>query len=74
MLPLPLGQWRRLPRNNSRDLAFDPVHGIERLVPATLKLAGHEAIGGIDGVVLPTRMAGLVTRLLQRQLELPLRG
>jgi hypothetical protein len=39
---------------------------------ATLKLAGYQAIRGIDRVVLPTGMSGLVTRLLQRQLQLPL--
>ena len=30
------------------------------------QLAGHSAIGGIDGVVLPTGIRGLVTRLLKR--------
>src|SRR6195256_3288905 len=31
-------------------------------------------MGGIDGVVLPTGIRGLVTRLLKRQLKLPLCG
>ena len=46
----------------------------KRLVPAALQLASHQTIGGIDGIILPTRMGGLVARPLQRQLELPLCG
>ena len=57
-----------MPRDDSSDLAFYYVHGLQCLVPAAPKLAGHQAIGGIDGVVLPTGMRGLVTRLLKRQL------
>jgi hypothetical protein len=50
------------------------MHSLQRLVPAPLKLTGHQTIGGIDGIVLSTGMGGLVPRLLQRQLELSLRG
>src|ERR1700720_3239215 len=59
---------RGLPRDDSSDLAFYYVHGLQCLVPAAPKLAGHQAIRGIDSVVLPTGMRGLVTRLLKRQL------
>ena len=54
---------RGLPRDDSSDLAFYYVHGLQCLVPAAPKLAGHQAIRGIDSVVLPTGMRGLVTRL-----------
>jgi hypothetical protein len=50
------------------------VHGLQCLVPAALQFAGHQAIGGIDRIVLPTGMRGLEARLLKRQLKLPLRG
>jgi len=36
------------------DLIFYSVDGLQRLVPAALQLAVHQAIGRIDGVVLPT--------------------
>src|ERR1700739_1821954 len=74
LLPLPLTQRRWFPCHDCRDLAFNTLHRQKRLVPAALQLAGHEAIGWIDGIVLLTCMAGLVTRLLQPQLELPLCG
>src|SRR6266849_1784948 len=74
LLSLPFAERWRLARDDSSDLAFYSVHGLQCLVPAALKLAGDQAIRGIDGVVLPTGMRGLVTRLLKRQLQLPLRG
>src|ERR1700680_2907110 len=73
-LPLRLTQRRRPARDDRSDLAFYSVYGLQRLVPAALQLAGHEAIGGIDGVVLPTGMRGLVARLLKGQFGLPLSG
>src|ERR1700674_5257609 len=74
LLPLLLAQRRRPARDDGSDLAFYSVYGLQRFVPAALQLAGHEAIGGIDGVVLPTGMRGLVARLLKGQFELPLCG
>ena len=74
VLPLLLAQGRRLPRLERGDLALDPVHDLQRLVPAALQLAGHQAIGGIDSIILPTGMRRREARLLQRQLELPLGG
>src|ERR1700693_2066593 len=63
-LPLLPAPRRRPARDDGSDLAFYCVYGLQRLVPAALQLAGHEAIGGIDGVILPTGMRGLVARLL----------
>ena len=74
LLTLSLAQRRWLPRHDCGDLAFNAMHSLQRLVPAPLKLTGHQTIGGIDGIVLSTGMGGLVPRLLQRQLELSLRG
>jgi hypothetical protein len=34
------------------------MHGVQRLVPAPLKLSGHQTIGGIDGIVLSTGTGG----------------
>jgi len=51
---------------------FDPVHDLQRLVPASLQLAGYEAISGIDRVILSTRVSSLVARLLKRKCQLPL--
>src|SRR6202022_2513704 len=70
LLPLLLAQRRRPARDDGSGLAFYFAYGLQRLVPAALQLAGHEAIGGIDCVVLPTGMRGLVARLLKGQLEL----
>jgi len=74
LLPLPFPQRRRLGRHNGSDLAFYSVHGLQCLVPAALQLAGHQAIGGIDRIVLPPGMRGLIARLLKRKLKLPLCG
>jgi hypothetical protein len=54
--PLVLAQGRRLSRLKCGDLAFDPVHDLQRLVPAALQLTGNQAIVGIDGVILPAGM------------------
>jgi len=48
--------------------------GQQRVVPAALQLAGHEAIARIDRVVLAARVRSLISYLLKRQLELPLCG
>ena len=71
MLSLLLAQWRRLFRVERGDLSLDAVHACERHIPAALQLAGDQAIGGIDGVVLPARMSSLEARVRQRQLQLP---
>ena len=65
-LPLLLAQRRRPAREYVSDLAFYFVDGLQCLVPAALQLASHQAIGRIDGVVLPTGMRDLVARLLKR--------
>ena len=56
------------------DLAFDPMHHLQRLVPRALQLASDQTIGGIDSIILPTGMRRREARLLQCQLELPLGG
>ena len=70
--PLLLTQGRWLSRLDRGGLALEPVHGLQRLVPAALQLTGDQAIVGIDGVILPTGMRRREARLLQRQIELPL--
>ncbi len=56
-----------LPRIDCGDLAFDPVHCLQRLVPTVLQLAGDQTIVGIDGIILAAgmscRKAGLLTSL-----------
>ena len=74
MPPLLLAQGRRLPRLECGNLAFDPVRHLQRLVPTALQLTSHQAIGGIDSIILATGMRGREASLLQRQLELPLGG
>ena len=64
LLALHLAQGQRLPRLDGGDVALDPVHDLQRLVPAPLELASHQTIGGIDSIVLPARMRGLEARLL----------
>src|SRR3984893_8085955 len=56
MPPLLLAQGRRLSRLKCGDLAFDPVHPLQRLVPTALQLASDQAFVGIDGVILPAGM------------------
>src|SRR4051812_46189329 len=67
-----LAQRRWLSRLERGGLALEPVHDLQRLVPAALQLTGDKAVVGIDGVVLPTGMRRREARLLQRQIELPL--
>ena len=66
LLPLPFAQWWRPGGDDGSDFAFYSVHGLQCIVPAALQLSGHQAIGGIDGIVLPSGMRGLVPRLLKR--------
>lgn len=74
LLPPHLTQGHRLPRLDRGNLALDSVHDLPCLVPAPLKLAGHQAISGIDSIVLSAGMRGLIACLLKRQLQLSLRG
>jgi len=74
MPPLLLAQRCRLSRLKCCDLAFDPMHHLQRLVPTALQLASDQTIGGIDSIILPTGMRRREARLLQCQLELPLGG
>src|SRR5829696_1244100 len=59
----PRGPGRRQPRLQAADLH-------QAVVPASLELAGHQAVVGVDRVVLPSREVRLVARLGQRQLDL----
>src|SRR5215471_10582399 len=74
MLPLVLAQGRRLLRLELGNLTLEPMHDLQRLVPATLQLARHQTIGGIDRIILPASMCRREVRLLKRQIELPLCG
>jgi hypothetical protein len=53
MPPLLLAQRCRLHRLDRCNLALEPVHDLQRLVPAAFQLTGDQAIVGIDGVILP---------------------
>ena len=66
----PSGGGRRAAGNYRSDLAFDPGNSLQRLVPTALQLACDEPVGGIDRVVLPAGMGGLVARLLQGKFKL----
>ena len=44
------------------DLAFDFGDASERLVPARLKFAGDQPVGGIGGVILPESAVGGIAR------------
>jgi hypothetical protein len=72
LLALHLAQGQRLPRLDSGNVALDPVHDLQCLIPAPLELAGDPTVGGID-IVLSAGMRGLEARPLQRQLQLPRR-
>ena len=52
---------------------FLPPHIVEALVPSPFEFRGHQAVVGVDGVVLAPREFGFVVRLRQRQLPLALR-
>jgi hypothetical protein len=71
--PLRLAKWRRTARDQGRDVALDLDDRLQGLVPSALQLAGDEPVGWIDGIVLASGMGGLIARLLQRELQLPLR-
>jgi hypothetical protein len=74
LLALHLAQGHRLPRLDGGNVTLDPMHDLQRFVPAPLKLASYQTIGGIDRIVLSARMRSLEARSLQRQLQLPLGG
>ena len=74
MLPLVLAQGRRLLRLELGNLTLEPMHDLQRLIPATLQLTRHQTIGGIDRIILPASMCRGKVRLLKRQIELPLCG
>ena len=66
LLTLHLAEWQRSSRRDDGDLAFDLMRGCQRLVPASLQLAGDETIGGIDSIVLPACMGGLIASIPNR--------
>ena len=72
MLPLRLAQGRRLLRPQLGNLTLEPMHDLQRLIPATLELARYQTIGRIDRIILPASMCRREVRLLKRQIELPL--
>ena len=49
-------QRRRLPCLDGDDLALDPAHDLQRLVPPPLKFAGHQTICRIHSIILPACM------------------
>src|SRR4051794_15807025 len=51
-------------------LVFEPAHGQETLVPASLKFRRDEAVVRVDGIVLPPRTGGFVARLLEGEFDL----
>jgi len=57
VLPLLLAQGRRLLRLELGNLALEPMHNLQRLIPAALQLARHQTIGGIDSIILPRACA-----------------
>jgi hypothetical protein len=57
-----LAEWRSFSCNQGGNIAFGAMYHRESFVPAPLQLARHEAIGWIDGVVLPTGVSRLITR------------
>ena len=58
-------------RRQSLQLGLQIADDRQALVPAVLQFGGDKAIVGVDGIVLTTRAADLVARLLERQFELP---
>src|SRR5215471_8469718 len=53
------------------NLALEPMHDLQRLIPAALELASHKTIVGINSIILPPGICRREPGLLQRQLELP---
>lgn len=74
MSPPSVAQGRRLLPVQLGNLTLEPMHDLQRLIPAALQLAGHQTIGGIDSIILPASMRRREVRLLKRQIELPLWG
>jgi len=72
--PLFLPQRGRLLRLELGNLALEPMHDLQRLIPAALELASHQTIGGINSIILPPGIGRREVCLLQRQFELPLCG
>src|SRR6516164_5115540 len=64
MLALRLAEWQRSSCRDDGDLAFDLMRGCERLVPASLQLAGDKTVGGVDSIVLAACMGCLIASLL----------
>ena len=50
------------------------MHDLQCLIPAAFELTSHQAVGGINSIILPPRIRGREMCFLQRQLELPLCG
>ena len=50
-----------------RQLGCALAHPLQRLIPATLQLPGHEAIGGINPVVLPPGVVHIILGFFQGQ-------
>ncbi len=67
---LGLRQRRVRARRQRVALVLKRADGKQALVPALLQLGGDEAVVGIDGIILATRVADLVASLFQRQLDL----
>ena len=50
-----------------RQWGFDLAPPWQRLIPATLQLPGHSAIGGINPVVLPPGVVNIILGVFQGQ-------
>ncbi len=74
MLPFLLTQRGLSPGLERCEIVFDLVHGKQRFIPAAFQCAGDQAIGRVDGVILPAGVIDPEARLLQRQFDLPPRG
>ena len=53
------------------EFVLKPSLLLQALVPAPLEFARDQPVVGIDGVILPSSVRSLETRLLERQLDLP---
>ena len=63
-----LGHWKA--RRKRIEFVLKPSLLLQALVPTPLELARDQPVVGIDGVILPSRVSGLKTRLLERQFHL----
>jgi len=52
------------------EFVLKPSSLLQALVPTSLEFVRHQPVVGIDGVILPSSVHGLETRLLERQLDL----